>query len=231
MRRKDAIAEIRKLYYRGAMSGDLIEIIDAAFGWREFPDAMFYRSPLGLRFDLGGDLENGPLRFVQALDRARAVATATLSGSETLVAVVAIYGEKRATRRHSAAIQKLEQIGFPHRFELVAKVPQKYEAHIAEFGGDLYRHCYAAEFTNEEASVTALLWASIAKEMGIRPSARWIDTIHIADVHKRLALCAYDDRGMDVIGPSGSVLSSLYKKFHPWLLDYNRAEMDAKFSA
>jgi hypothetical protein len=192
---------------------------------------MFYQTPFGLRLELGGDLDMGPLRFMQALDRARAVATALFSRSETLVAVVSIYGEERTTRRHSTAINQLERIGFPHPFGSAAKVPQNDQGYIAEFGGDLFRHWYAAQFTNDEGSVSALLWASIAREMDIRPKARWIDTIHIADLQKRLALTVYDDRGMDVIGPSGPALSPLYRKFNPWLLDYDRAEMDAKFSA
>ena len=192
---------------------------------------MFYQTPFGLRFELGGDLSMGPLRFMQALDRARAVATALFSRSETLVAIVSIYGDERATRRHSTAIQQLERIGFPHPFGSPAKVPQNDQEYIAEFGGDLFRHWYAAHFSHDEKSVLALLWASISREMDIRPKARWVSTIHIADVQKRLALTVYDDRGMDVIGPSGPALSSLYRKFNPWLLDYDRPEMDAKFSA
>ncbi len=212
------------------MSADPIQTIDAAFGWRGFPDAMFYHTPFGLRFDLGGDLVMGPLRFMQALDRARAVAAALFSTSETLVAVISIYGEERTTRRHSTAIQQLERIGFPHPFGSAAKVPQTDQEYIAEFGGDLFRHWYAAQFSNHDASVSALLWASVAREMDIRPKARGVDTIHIADLQKRLALTAYDDRGMDVIGPDRPALSSLYRTFNPWLLDYDRAEMDAKFS-
>lgn len=191
---------------------------------------MFYHSQFGLRFDLGGDLDMGPPRFVQALDRARTVAKALFSTSETLVAIVSIYSEKRTTRRHSAAIQQLERIGFPHPFGSATKVPQNDQDYIADFGEDSYRHWYATEFTNDETSVLALLWASIAREMDIQPKARWLDTIHIVDVQKRLALTAYDDRGMDVVGPSAPALFSLYGKFNPWLLEYDRAAMDAKFS-
>ena len=211
------------------MISDPIKTIDTAFGWRGFPGGMFYHAPFGLRFELGGELE-GPLRFLHALDRARTVASSLFLDSDTLVAIVSVYGEERATRRQSAAIRQLEQIGFRHPFGTPAKVAENDQDHIAEFGGDLYRYWYAAQFTNDEASVTALLWASIAREMDIRPKARWIDTIHIADIHKRLALTAYDDRGMDVIGPTGSALSSIYREFNSWLLDYDRAEMDAKFA-
>ena len=172
----------------------------------------------------------GPLRFVKALDRAKAVAKALFSGSEALYAVVSIYGEERTTRRHSVALKQLERIGFHHPFGPATKVPQNDEDHIAAFGVDLFRHWYGAPFLNDEASVFALLWASVAFEMDIRPKARWISTIHIADLRSRLALNVYDDRGMDVIGPSGGALLALYRKFNPWLLDYDRARMDAEFS-
>ena len=211
------------------MIGDPIESIETAFGWRGFPGGMFYHAPFSLRFELGGDFE-GPLRFVQALDRARAIALAMFSESQTLVATVSIYGEERATRRRSAAIQQLEKIGFRHPFGAPAKVAENDQDYIAEFGGDLYRYWYGAQFINDEASATAFLWASIGREMDISPKARWVDTIHIADIRKRLALTAYDDRGMDVIGPRESALSSIYRKFNSWLLDYDRAEMDAQFS-
>lgn len=226
----DPIAEIGTFDYCGRMSADPIQTIETAFGWHGFPGGVFYHSPFGLRFELGGELDVGPLRFIQALDRARAVAKDLFSESETIVAIVSIYSEKRTTKRHSAAIQQLERIGFRYPFGSVTKVPQHEQDHIAEFGRDLYRHWYAAEFTNDDTSILALLWASIAREMEIQPKARWLTTIHIVDVHKRLALTAYDDRGMDVIGPSRSSLSSLYRKYNPWLLDYDRAEMDAKFS-
>lgn len=172
----------------------------------------------------------GPLRFMKALDRAKAVATALFSGSEALYAVVSICGEKRTTRRHSTALKQLERIGFRHPFGPAAKVPQNDQEHIAAFGGDLFRHWYGAPFANDDASISALLWASVACEMDIRPKARWIGTIHIADLRNRLALTVYDDRGMDVVGPSAAALLSLYRKFNPWLLDYDRAGMDAEFS-
>lgn len=213
------------------MSVDPIQSVDAAFGWRGFPDAMFYQASFGLRFELGGDLGMGPLRFMQAVDRARAVATALFSQSETLVAFVSIYGEERTTRLHSKAIQQLERLGFPHPFGSAAKVPQDDQEYIAEFGRDLFRYWYAAEFTNDAAAVSALLWASVAREMDIRPRAQSLATIHIADIQKRLALTVYDDRGMDVVGPNRRTLTSLYREFNAWLLDYDRAEMDAMFRA
>ena len=191
---------------------------------------MFYEADYGLRFDLGGEIDMSPLRFMQALDRARAVAAVLFSASETLHAVVSMYGEKRNTSRHHNAFQKLRVIGFNHSFGAAEKIAQNDQDYIAEFGSDLFRYWYSAPFLNDNASVSALLWASVSREMDIRPKARWIDTIHIVDFKNRLALTAYDDRGMDVVGPTGPALSRLYSQFNSWLLDHDRPAMDEKFS-
>jgi len=211
------------------MAVDAIEAVQAGFGWQGFPDAMFYEAAFGLRFELGGDLEMGPIRFLEALDRARAVAAELFSGSETLCAFVSIYGGPRATKRQWSALQQLQHMGFRHPFGPASKVGLNDEDHIAQFGEDVFQYCYAAPFAKDDAALAALLWASIAMET-IGPKARWISKIHIADLQKRLALTAYDDRGMDVAGPDRLALLPLYRKFNAWLLDYDRAAMDAKFA-
>jgi len=213
------------------MTTDPLAIIEAAFGWREFPHAMFYRVVSGLRFELGDNLEMGPLRFMQALNRATAVANALFSKSETLHVVVSIDGQQRTTKRHSGTLRKLQKIGFRHPFGPPTKIPQNDAEHIAAFGSDHFRHWYVSSFAHDEASISALIWASVAREMEIWPKARWASTIHIADLRSRLALTAYDDRGMDVIGPSVPALLPLYSKCGSWLFDYDRARMDAVFSA
>ncbi len=213
----------------GTMAVDAIEAVQAGFGWQGFPDAMFYEAAFGLRFELGGDLEMGPIRFLEALDRARAVAAELFSGSEMLCAFVSIYGGPRATRRQWSALQQLQHMGFRHPFGPASKVGLNDEDHIAQFGEDVFQYCYAAPFAKDDAALAALLWASIAM-VTIGPKARWISEIHIADLQKRLVLTAYDDRGMDVAGPDRLALLPLYRKFNAWLLDYDRAAMDAKFA-
>jgi len=212
------------------MNADPLDEIEAAFGWREFPGAMFYEAPFALRFELGEQRETKLLCFIEALYRARTLASALFAGSVKLKAIVSIVGEQRATSRHSAALRQLRELGFRHPFGPATKVPQHDHDHIAAFGGDVFRHWRCASFDKDDASMSALLWASAAKEMAIAPKARWIDTIHIVDLDNRLALTAYDDRGLDMVAPSADYLLPLHRKFDAWLLDYDRAEMNEKLS-
>lgn len=202
--------------------------IFSTFGWHGFPDAMFYEGHFGLRFDLGGNLPMGPLRFLQAIDRARTITKAAFQDSSQVTAVVSHYGGERRSRRDVASFKQLREIGFDLPFGPPDKVPQGEEGHIAEYGEDLCRYWYAVSFPNDQEPVNALLWASVVREMPITPKARWLD-VHIVDFDRGLVLRVYDDRGMDVVATRPGPLEPLYRTFDAWLLDHDRAAMDASF--
>lgn len=203
--------------------------IETAFGWPGFPDGLFYEADYSLRFELGGDLPMAPPRFLQGMDRARAVSQALFAGSSTLCAVVSHYAGERRTRQSFTAFQQLRRIGFANPFSAAEQVRQNDAEHIAEHGEDLCRYWYMADFENEPRSVAALLWASVSREMEITPSPIGLDKIHITDFENGLVLTAYDDRGMDVAARDPKPLSPLYDHYGAWLLDYDRPAMDQAF--
>jgi hypothetical protein len=211
------------------MARGTINRIEEAFGWRGFPDGLFYAADHGLRFELAGDVDEYALRFVRAIERARVVAGEFLSGSENLTAVITHHGDEKRSSRGAASLKKLKEIGFHADFGPPDRMPEKNESYAREFGTDLYRYWYSADFEKTEGSITALIWAAIAREMAITPKAQWLDGIYIVDFQRRLAICPYDDRGLDVIAPDRASLQPLYEKLNTWLLDYDSKAMDAKF--
>lgn len=72
-----------------------------------------------------------------------------------------------------------------------------------------------------------LLWGALAKDLGIRPSLG--GDLYVADPARGVLVHPYDDRGMDVIGPSHALLAELYERVGDCLLEYDRARMDAFF--
>jgi hypothetical protein len=119
-------------------------------------------------------------------------------------------------------------MGFKGIFRAPEKVFLGDQEHIAAFGNDLCRYWCRADISNDSAQTDALLWASVAKEGEILPKARWLD-LYIADLDRGLVLYVYDDRGMDVVGPSKAALVPHYQAFNTWLFDYDRPRMDAVF--
>ncbi|HEY2660701.1 MAG TPA: DUF3885 domain-containing protein [Caulobacteraceae bacterium] len=204
-----------------------IDRILGAFGWSGFPDAMFYEAVHGLRFDLGGDLPMGPVRSLRAIDRARTVAEAVFEGSVQVTGVVGHYSGERRSRSAFASFMRLRDVGFNYPFGPPEKAPQA-EGHVAEFGEDLCRCWHAADFSNNRAELSALLWTSVAREMRVTPKARWLD-VYIVDFDRGLVLRAYDNRGMDVVATQPGLFEQVCRTFDAWLLDHDRAVMDEEF--
>lgn len=78
--------------------------------------------------------------------------------------------------------------------------------------------------------IEILIWNSVAQDFGCLPRVRDFLS-HFVDFEKGLVMHVYDDRGMDVIATTPDPLVELYTKFNGWLLDYDRARMDATFNA
>ncbi|WP_430913509.1 DUF3885 domain-containing protein [Methylobacterium sp. sgz302541] len=208
--------------------GPLVSLNDA-FGWQGFPEALFYGADNALRFELAGDAQDGPLRLLRAMDRARVITSEIFASSETLTAIVNHYDGRKRTRRGAVSFKKLAEIGFHNSFVGPDRVPQYDESSISKFGEDLYCYWYTADFCRSERSMTALLWAAFARDIPVSPKVRWLERIYIADIARKIVIHPYDSRGMDVIAAENEVLVPLYERLGSWLLPYDRESMDAKF--
>jgi hypothetical protein len=60
----------------------------------------------------------------------------------------------------------------------------------------LYKYWHSAECPNATHQVNALLWASIARWLPVKPKVRQFAKIQIVDFSRGIAVTAYDDRGM-----------------------------------
>jgi hypothetical protein len=200
------------------------------FGWDGFPDALFYKAQYALRFELGCELPEDPVRFLRAMDRARALSEATFSASPRLTVAVSYYDGERRTSRAATSFKKLAEMGFRAPFDGFDKVAVNDREYIEAFGSDLYCYWYSAEIVNEPSQLSVLLWACVAAEGGVTPKARWLENIYIVDFERGIAAHVYDDRGMDIVAIDRREVQPLYNQFNDWLLDYDRAEMDVVFS-
>ncbi|MEO9635844.1 MAG: DUF3885 domain-containing protein [Parasphingorhabdus sp.] len=202
--------------------------LEAAFGVRELPHAIFYNFPWGLRFDLS-DVETSSgtkhiERFLDSLKRAKIITHGCLEHSQNLTVLFSHHGPKAPVPATTRAISQLEAIGFDgSRLGYLGAVRQD-----DEFEDQSYRHWYSCRLASEPAEIDKLLWNCIAEDMGVEPYAEWAD-IHFVDFDKRMIVHVYDDRGMDVIAMDKGTIKPFYSKFNDWLLDYDREKMDQQF--
>lgn len=198
--------------------------LEAAFGWRSPPRPLFYQSEIALRFELGGEefgSDRRPSRVMQALDRARTVARALFQPSRAIWALVARW-DLHASEESPFKAETLIELGFdlpPSRTELIRTTDDEVE----------FETRWDAFGLQEIGSLAdTLIWASVTLELGIRPSAA--TATYFVDFERRVLLHIYDDRGMDVVAMDPASLVPIYREFGGWLLDYDRARMDATFA-
>ncbi|VDC27068.1 DUF3885 domain-containing protein [Pseudogemmobacter humi] len=212
------------------MQGSPTDRIRETFGWNGFPDSLFHEASYVLRFDLGGEQNSDPLRFMRAIDRAREVAASVFAQSRSMTAIVGYYDGARRSPRAASSFKALAGIGFQGEFSKPERVPLKDKDHIAAFGEDLCAYWCSAEMSTSCEQRDALLWACIAREIDISPKARWLERIYIVDFEQGIVLNVYDDRGMDLAALDPGKLRPIYLAFNDWLSDYDRERMARTFT-
>lgn len=192
----------------------------------------FEQSPYSLRFELGGDLSNlddPVLRFTQAYDRARTVADKVFQTSQRLIAVVMRTEEPSdlTGRQRKPDLSSLASIGFDtsHPFLSWEGLPPWLDGEDPQAV-----RCFWAAFDLSACrrQQDILLWCSIANEMPVEPKAAVVS--YLLDPDAGVLLHVYDDRGMDLTGLSAQSVTSVYREFDRWLLEYDRDRMAAVFN-
>jgi hypothetical protein len=202
-----------------------LSAIKRVFGWDDgFPRALFYEARCALRFDLGG-FETGPERALRVMTRAKGVALSLFSESTALTAFASFYDWERRTTFALRSFKALAAMGFTEVFGKLDKVRLKDEDLSSPSGMSLCRYWSRADFINDRGRLEVLLSASVSDAL-----PKVFLSFYIVDLDRGLALHAYDDRGMDVCGPSKAELSPIYREFKEWLLNHDRPAMDKMFS-
>ena len=194
------------------------ETLLRVFGPDALRGGLFYHHEGALRFELSGD-SGRVLMFTRAYDRARAILGRAFADSPRVVAVLSFFGEG-PLRAHLSVFRALRECG--------VRVPNSRAAWTEVLDGDEEPEPWTrVAFEVDADDRLRLLWGALAKDIGIRPRLRC--HVYLADPERGVLAYPYDDRGMDLIGPGKALLKEIYAELDDWLLDYDRATMDAYF--
>lgn len=209
----------------------LSDRLESAFGFARLPHPIFHTFEFALRFELGTfpNKTEPVARFLGALDRARAVVHDLFEQSEKVSVVVAYTGYKKRGKRERKTVLQVEALGFPGGFlGKPEREPMNDTDYMTQFGEDLYEYFHCAELPEWDSHADVVLWSAMAR-WPIRPVARWA-SFYLIDFDRRILISPYDDRGMDVAAMTPDILVPIYTNYSDWLLDYDRAKMDADFA-
>lgn len=199
------------------------EDLQRVFGPDAFGAALFYMHSPALRFELSLDGTHLD-QFEQAFDRGREILDFVFRDSPRLTVVLAYVVDPPFTT-HRSVVRSVRDCGLRiGRPRAVWRETVEDEAVVEVWGPEERTH---VAFECDREALHRLLWGAVAVDLTVRP--RLECRVYLADPERGVLAHAYDDRGMDVIGPNAALLKELYDRFNACLLDYDRARMDGFF--
>lgn len=201
------------------------------FGWEDLPRPLFYECDFALRFELGGDHEMGPNRLLQAMDRARAIASLVFAEAETLTLIVPFYSRRTKAVAPSALIKALKKLEISGGSGATKRIAPRDSDHAENAADGWHRFLFSFDMANSPDQISSLIWAAVINEMGVWPRFSAIAKNYILDFERGVAMHIYDDRGMDLVAIRPALLRPCYESFNSYLLDQDRARMAATFAS
>ena len=176
---------------------------------------LFYSWPIGLRFELGGELSLEEGRLSQAVDRAAAIFEAAFAQQDSLYVVAQHYNPE------DFFWSLLRMSDLPGCGVDIRRSPS------LDVTPDQNAVDVVLPFTRSHLDHRALFTAIANTDFTREP--RLDARVYIINTTTPLIFHMYDDRGCDVIAADRATLVPLYHRFGDWLLDYDKDRMDACF--
>jgi hypothetical protein len=213
----------------GILSDDFSKVV-LKIGMNELKHPILYNSPVGIRFEIGGDENiylNGvrsekhivnPAYISAAFDRVKAIYT-SLPYKPNILRIDG-YPDESSVQKVIQRICEAGNMPLPH--EQVVKPFQWDEDDDTVSQLQLYWDLERILFTPDR-----LLQEIIKTDIGGYNG--FASNVYFADTHNYILFYLYDDRGADLIAADKEFLRPIYEKFNSWILDYDREKIDAIF--
>jgi hypothetical protein len=199
--------------------------IETIFLGKAFMRPLFYSYTGGLRFELS---ESGTAleQFLLALRKATEICSDIFPVGQTITVCLRVYTRSNPFD-HRSTISSLKSAGIV--------IPKQREVWLEPIDADdWFEETQPEWWLNVAFDVSAtliqnFLWCALSRDFtSIRPNPGCL--VYLFNLKSELIVWAYDDRGMDVVGPNKIALEKLYNKHSRYLLNYDRAVMDATFA-
>lgn len=205
------------------MIAEYFQKVVGEFGMNGLKHPLFYHAPIAIRFEIGGIepvyLETGatnPVYISGALTRA-------LSIYETLPEkphILRIDGYLDGETKEELTKTICRHTGLPEPHETRTEIVEEEAESLERL--ELYWNLSQMDFV-PETLLREIIRSDIGGWNGLASNV-----FFLADGPVLYHL--YDDRGLDVLGGTRETLLPLYMRFSDWILDYDRAQIDAVFA-
>lgn len=189
----------------------------------ELPTAVFYSTPIGIRFEIGGkervylpdNKGMNPSYVENALCRAKALFH-DLPCCPNLLRI-----DHYPEEADRITLQTLAQVGLPVPNESIQ------EKRIDKNTCFLQEHLYW-DLTKGNYQIDKLLLEIIKGDIG--GFSFLCSNVYLLNTESAVLYHLYDDRGADIAAFDKHVLLPLYKKYNNWILQHDKVKIDRLFA-
>lgn len=181
-----------------------------------------------IRFELGGDLDNGTIQRVQQVtDRATTIFNDTFTNADALIYVL-IYDYNKSPGKYLYEQFAKEQFA---RFYNQAQTINNNYLIADESGNDSFEKeeikLIIGKLPVSTINISNILNGIANAEMGFAPCIN--QRIYFFEPVTDRGFYMYDDRGCYVWSNDADKIRDIYTVRNNWIVDYHRAEIDAYF--
>lgn len=202
------------------MIAEYFQKVVGEFGMHALKHPLFYHAPIAIRFEIGGAepvyLEAGgtnPAYICGALTRALSIYEALPEKPH----ILRIDGYPDGETKEELTKIICRHTGLPEPHEIRTETIEEKAERL-----ELYWNLSQMDFV-PETLLREIIRSDIGGWNGLSSNV-----FFLADGPVLYHL--YDDRGLDVLGGTQETLLPLYTRFSDWILDYDRAQIDAVFA-
>ncbi|KAF1084285.1 hypothetical protein SPSYN_02689 [Sporotomaculum syntrophicum] len=191
---------------------------------------LFYNFPVGIRFDLGGNLEISEGRMEQCYKRSYTLFSEINKSSDELFVVVYVdsWDEYPINESEPQVFNIFKKYFYGKDFSCkVIKDKFEYRYKEPEDLDDTKTYRFFVKCRVEEINFKEMIIAKLNQSVGIAPFI--LGDLYFVNQSRNIIFHIYDDRGLDVISSSKHKLIEIYKKYREWILEYDREKIDQVF--
>jgi Domain of unknown function (DUF3885) len=208
----------------------LQDYLTKRFNGIELSKPLFYKTDIGLRFELGADLKLEEGRMVQVYSRAHALFDFVHQPNDEIFLVVNAhrYCGNDGVEGYDEPTKVFEQYLNRRQLQRVIDCIRLPALYLDGEDNDVWTDRYCLRCKTSDIKVHDLLDAIANLDMGIEPQVE--DECYFVNIERGTIFHLYDDRGLDIVASEKHALYDAYLQYNHWILDYDRERIDNIFS-
>lgn len=193
------------------------------------PYPLFYKFPVGIRFEMGDDNEDDDDRYIKgAKSRALSIFNELFDKDDEIYLVIDSY--EKYSDFYSPKPPK-DNISLVRKFILKIDEEYCYEKLVATYEDDEEEYPYDRYIIKTSRdSIDADKLISEIVESELKGKSSLSNSVFLVNKNSGILYFLYDDRGLDIAANDKQKLKDIYIKFNDWILDYDRERIDKMFS-